>query len=55
MNDTLINYMLSLISADAAQTRANEYCDLIDEEWLEVILLANPRFFGPDADDLIGE
>jgi hypothetical protein len=47
--------MLSLISADAAQSRAIEYCELIDEEWLETAMLANPRFFGPDADDILGE
>jgi hypothetical protein len=52
MNMTLdeLNELCAAIAAEETERRVNEYADELDME----MLLANPRFYGPDFDDETG-
>jgi hypothetical protein len=44
------NALCAEIAAEETARRVNEYADELDME----MLLANPRFYGPDCDDCDG-
>lgn len=45
-----LNELCAVIASEEAERRVGEYADELDME----MLLANPRFYGPDFDDCDG-
>jgi hypothetical protein len=50
--ENFINSLLQEISEEEIAQMTSDYCNMIDDEWLELVLLANPRFYGPDYDSI---
>lgn len=50
MNIDDINALCAEIAEETLTEAVNEYCDMLDEEWIAMMEASFPRYHGPDID-----